>query len=58
MRRSPYTEQQVQRVCRIYYTASDAARALGCTSHTLRRLCRQYGIEYPRRRRRTADAHE
>ena len=50
--------EQVERVARIYHNSGDASRALGITTRSFSRLCRQYGIETPwmRKRRSRSDA--
>ena len=50
----------VERVARIYHSNEDASRALGIAMRTFGRLCREYGIETPykrklRRRSRVSD---
>ena len=48
----------VERVARIYHSNEDASRALGINLRTFGRLCREYGIEtpYKRKLRRRASA--
>ena len=48
------SRSQIQRVCRMYYTDADAARALGISQPTLRRLCEKYGIKSPTQQRKSA----
>ena len=45
--RVPVNKYQLERVCRMYKTNADAARALGIASGSITRLCKQYGLETP-----------
>jgi len=51
-------QEAVDRVARIYRTNADASAALGVTTHSFARACREYGIETPyvRRRKRASPA--
>ena len=48
--------EAVERVARIYRTNADASAALGVTTRSFARACREHGIETPyvRQRRRAA----
>ena len=39
--------EEAERVAQIYKTNSDASSALGVTSGSFTRICREYGIETP-----------
>ena len=39
------SEGQLKRVCRMYRSAQDAARALGVSRKTINILCIKYGVE-------------
>ncbi len=45
------TLQELERVCRMYFTNTAAARALGISRNRLRSLCQQYDIEQPSNQR-------
>jgi len=47
MQRSKVTEDQLRRVCKMYSSNIEVARALGITHQHLLRLCKQYGIKRP-----------
>lgn len=53
-----YTRERLERVCRLYRTAQDAARALGLTTSAFYRLCKQHGLATPAQRRRQAQRKE
>ncbi len=44
----------IERAARVYHSNSDACKALGIAGGTFGRLCRQYGIETPFARQRSA----
>ena len=44
--------ERIERAARIYATCKDASRALGIAPGSFTRLCRQYGIQTPRSRRK------
>lgn len=44
--------ERVERAARMYPSTKDASQALGIAPGSFSRLCRQYGIETPRTRRR------
>lgn len=39
------SREQAERVCRMYHTRADAARALGIASKNLQRILDRYGIK-------------
>ena len=45
------SEDQIQRVARIYKSNQDACKAIGITLRSFSRLCRKYGVETPYARR-------
>ena len=45
-------QEEAERTARTYKTNVDASRALGVTSGSFTRLCREYGIETPYARAR------
>ena len=46
------TKKQLERVCRMYKTSSDAARALGISNTSISRLCKRLDVETPSRRKK------
>jgi transcriptional regulator with PAS, ATPase and Fis domain len=44
---SSVTENQLRRVCRMYRTNIDAAKALGISQQHLYKLCKKYGVARP-----------
>ena len=50
------TQDQIERVARMYHNSQDASCALGITSRSFSRLCRQYSIETPWMRKRRSRA--
>ena len=50
--RGPISKERIERAARIYASSNDAAAALGITVQHFGRLCRRYGIETPRTRKR------
>ena len=46
------TQEQVERVARIYKTNQEAAAALGIAMQSFARICRRFGVETPYLRRR------
>ena len=53
-----FTQEQVERVARMYHSVNDASRAMGITPRSFSRLCRKFDIETPwkRKRRQTTEA--
>ena len=41
------SKEQLERVCRMYNSNRDAARALGTSDATIRRWCNELGVESP-----------
>ena len=48
------TKKQLERVCRMYKTSSDAARALGISNTSISRRCKRLDVATPRRRKKEA----
>ena len=44
--------ERIERAARIYPSSKEASRALGIAPGSFSRLCRLYGIETPKRRRK------
>ena len=45
------SREQLERVCRMYLTLSDAAKAMGISTTTVLRLCKKYEIESPAKKK-------
>ena len=41
---------QIERVCRVYHTDNDAARALGVSAERLRTFAKKYNVRRPSQR--------
>ena len=52
------TKEQLERVCRIYGSNQDAARALGIANQSLNRLCSTHKVATPYQRRQRRNQRE
>lgn len=50
------SKERIERAARIYASNNDAGLALGIAPGSFGRLCRRYGIQTPRQRRKGAAA--